>query len=116
MSLLQELSTIQEAVYELHAKKGNLKAFIDAFEDKHNSSASIFLSNAQQKKLMKCVAAGHEIKVLPFKSEESVYKAEEDLEKKGWKLLGDGDNGGGQVEAIFTKGGVNEGEVFEAAK
>src|SRR5271165_6208053 len=105
MNLLQELQQLHEASHPLVtlAKRGNLKVFIDAFEEKHNSSASIFLSAAKQKKLMHAVAAGHEIKVLPFKSEDAVYKAEEDLAKKNWKLLGDGDNGGGQVEAIFTR-------------
>ncbi len=114
MNLLQELHQLHEASNPLVtlAKRGNLKVFIDAFEDKHNSSASMFLSATKQKKLMKCMAAGHEIKVLPFKSEDAVYKAEEDLAKKDWKLLGDGDNGGGQVEAIFTRG-EDEDELKE---
>jgi len=119
MSLLNELIQLNESAisgvgksgYEKLlklAKKGGVKAFIDEFEDHANSSASMFLTSSQQRKLMKCVADGHEVRVLPFKSEESVYKAEDDLEKKGWKLLGDGDNGGGSVEAIFTKGGLTE--------
>jgi hypothetical protein len=116
MSLIQELSGLTERVMDIHAKKGNLKAFIDSFEDKHNSSASIFLTTAQQKKLMQCVADGHEVKILPFKSEDAVYKAEEDLEKKGWKLLGDGDNGGGQVEAIFTRESEVTEDLSEAKK
>jgi|SRR5579859_368413 len=117
MSLLQDLFQLNEkAAYVTHAEKGNLKAFIDSFEDKHNSSASIYLSAAQQKKLMKSVADGHEVKVLPFKSEDAVYKAEEELKKKDWTLLGDGDNGGGQVEAIFTRDSIKEGEIFESSE
>src|SRR5271167_1189945 len=129
MNLLQELLQLQlnesaisgvgnanyGALVKL-ARKGKLKEFIDSFEEHANSSASMFLTAPQKKNLMKCVADGHEVRVLPFKSEEAVYRAEEDLEKKGWKLIGDGDNGGGSVEAIFTRGELKEEVISEEEK
>jgi hypothetical protein len=108
MTLLKELMNIYDATpisedMEATAKRSGVKEFMDAFTEKHDSSAGLYLNAAQQKKLQKCVADGCEIKIMTFKSEASCYKTEDKLKEKGWKLLGDGDNGAGSVEAIFTK-------------